>query len=145
MQKNSRFSLFLLLLVTYKAYGQIVCPSHSQIKNNAHFHEIEYNSKFARMFFNLNVEQHQLSLTFYLPASPPFTRPASSHFSGGPLFDRGDVNWGFTDHYKKDFATVLIDGIVFRNAYLAGDQVDCLYVAILENYLLYGHIWIPAH
>ena len=144
MQKNNHFLPILLLLATYTAYGHLVCPSHSEIKSYAHFHEIEYNTKFARMVFNLNVEQHQLSLTFNLPASPPFTRPASSHFNNSTFFNRGEVNWGFTDHYKTDFATVLLDNIVYRNAYQAGNQVDCLYMSILENYFLYGHIWIPA-
>ena len=97
------------------------------------------------MYFSINHNAHSSLLTFRLPAQPPFVRPKSSHYiSHSSAYDQGEINWGFTAHYQQDFAQTLLKYIAYRNAYVSGNRIDCLYISMLEGYILYGHIWMTT-
>ena len=132
---------YLFLLSSQLALAS-VCPNHYQIKAVAKFTSIEYSSESAEMTFQVPFNGQKRVLTFVLPAHPPFTRDVSPHYvSNSTPWDRGHVNWGTTEHYKTDYATVLLNYVAFRAAYDYDGNVDCVYLSILENNYLYGHLW----
>jgi len=139
------------LLLCCSAFGQSpydgdtpVCPTHEEIRAHAYLKNVEYDETKAIMHFHFAHSHRNFTLSFRLPAAPPFARPISSHYhSDTQAYNRGYVNWGFTAYYQQDFASRLLEYIAFRNIYYITDNlVDCLYLSTLESYFLYGHIWI---
>ena len=137
---------FLCLLYAHQIRADGLCPNHFELKSDAVFKNIVYYESHADFSFTINHHHRLLTLTFRLPSHPPFARIASSHYtSNTSAYNRGHVNWGFTEHYKGDFADVLLDYIAFRGGYVHDVYTDCLYLSLLENNFLYGHIWIREH
>ena len=143
MLEAKQFLLWLYLPLSSFCVANHACPTHSDIKHTAQLDYVDYTHTHADMYFKVRYDHQDLILTFRLPGQAPFARPASSHYaSASGDFDRGNINWGFTNHYRTDFATFLMKYIVFRNAYPTETMVDCLYMSTLEGYFLYGHIWM---
>jgi len=123
--------------------GSLACPSHTYIKEHARLEYIDYGEHYAYMYFTVPYHSRTLTLSFRLPAQPPFARPISSHYvSDSEAYNRGNVNWGLTHHYQTDFASTLMRYIAYRDVYPLTSQADCLYLSTLEGYFLYGHIWM---
>lgn len=130
-------SLFILMpLVGHTA----LCPNHAEIKRASRFVSIAYTESHATMYFMVDHHHHSLELHVRLPAIPPFARSASPFYN--PTYTYGAVNWGFTEYYKHDFAQQFIEYISLDKPYIHGINVNCQYTSMLENHLLYGHIWI---
>ena len=144
---NALTNPFLSVLITLAFCcvnaSDFSCPTHDAIKSKARLDSIDYTHSHANMYFKLEGNHQNLSLSFRLPGQAPFARPASSHYaSDSASFNRGDINWGFTNHYRTDFASTLMKYIVFKAAYPTATMVDCVYLSTLEGYFIYGHIWM---
>ena len=118
------------------------CPSHYDLREYAQLSSMEYFDDHAMMNFSVQSHHTRHTLYFKLPAHPPFTRPISHHYvSHSYGLNRGHVNWGYTEYYKHDLSRSLLRYIAFRGAYTYGHHTDCLYLSVIENNWLYGHIW----
>ena len=138
--KNFLYCLFAWLPLIVSA---AVCPNHYQLLSDAKYDTIVYTESHAEMSFQVKFNGAKRRLSFILPARPPFARNKSDGYvSDTKAWDRGNINWGMTERYKLDYADVLLNYIAFRNAYDHSGRIDCLYLSILENNYLYGHIWI---
>tara|TARA_B100001989_G_scaffold237287_1_gene199832 strand:- start:742 stop:1194 length:453 start_codon:yes stop_codon:yes gene_type:complete len=135
--------IFILFIYCSIHASDFSCPTHDTLKSKAQLDSIEYTHSHANMYFKLESNHQNLSLSFRLPGQAPFARPASSHYaSDSESFNRGDINWGFTNHYRTDFASTLMKYIVYKAAYPTDTMVDCVYLSTLEGYFIYGHIWM---
>jgi hypothetical protein len=133
----------LLLFQPLNSFAQLTCPSHAFLSTHAALSHIDYGKHSAILHFSIPHSPHAPLLTFRLPAQPPFARPKSEHYvSHSAAYDRGEVNWGFTAYYQQDFAQNLLKFIAYRDAFVSGSKVDCLYISMLEGYFLYGHVWL---
>ena len=136
------YPLVLSTLIFLSSHAGI-CPNHDQLHAGARFQSIRYTETMAEMSFQINFNGHSRRLYFKLPAHPPFTRVASDRYvSNSSAWNRGNVNWGMTERYKNDYADVLMNYVAFRDAYDHAGRIDCVYLSILENNYLYGHLWI---
>lgn len=136
------YTLFIILFLNIGANAAI-CPNHTQLLGSAKFESINYTESHAELTLKIKFNGSNRRLSFILPAHPPFARVKSDHYvSDSAAWDRGSVNWGVTERYKLDYADVLLNYVAFRNAYDHSGRVDCLYLSILENNYLYGHLWI---
>ncbi|MEC8882692.1 MAG: hypothetical protein VX737_05390 [Pseudomonadota bacterium] len=131
--------LFLLIPLTVFAD---TCPNHSEIKASSNFSGISYDERHATLQFSVDHSHQTLSLTFKLPASPPFARTSMPFYNQDYTY--GSINWGFTERYQHDFSKELIKFTSFQRAYEHGAFIDCVYVSLLENNMIYGHIWIDS-
>lgn len=131
----------LFLLSHLNAFADS-CPNHAQIKASSDFLGISYDERHATMHFSVAHNNQHLNLTFKLPAKPPFARTSMPFYNQSYTYGR--INWGFTEHYKRDFSQEIIKFTSFQQDYVHGCFIDCVYLSLLENNLIYGHIWIDT-
>lgn len=138
-----KYLLACLIYLSPLILSAAVCPNHYQLLSDARYDSIVYTESYAEISFQIKFNGSKRRLSFKLPAHPPFARTKSDGYvSDTKAWDRGHVNWGVTERYKLDYADVLLNYIAFRNAYDHTGRIDCLYLSILENNYLYGHLWI---
>ena len=141
MSFNLFYSIILVLLTPIATHAY-VCPNHSEIKSSSNFSGISYDERHATMRFLINFRHQTFNLTFKLPARAPFARTSMPFYNQDYTY--GGINWGFTEQYKHDFSQEIIKFTSFREAYVHGVFTDCVYVSLLENNLIFGHLWIDT-
>ena len=141
MNTHPHYLTAVFLFIHLHAFTD-TCPNHSEIKASSNFSGVSYGERNATMKFSVNLSHKSLNLTFNLPGSPPFARTSMPFYNQNYTY--GGINWGYTERYKHDFSRELIKFTSFQKAYVHGSFIDCVYASLLENNIIYGHIWIDT-
>ena len=132
--------LMSLFFLCFSSLFANTCPSHTEIKNSHNFNNVSYVHRKATFSYSIIHNHKHLTLNMQLPNSPPFAR--TNHPRYNQKYSTEDKNWGFTEHYKYDFANHMIQYISLHTIPELPDYTKCIYYSMLENYLIYGDIFV---